>query len=187
MDEKPTLIFITGGVRSGKTSFAEQLATQFANKEDLQLHYLATGVVTDTEMQERVERHQQIRAKHNRQWKTIEQATKLHTLQQKFCKKDVVLFDCLTTLVSNELFLHNQADWSKSFLQKLKGDIEAAVVALSRKCKYFIMVSNEVSYEPMQTSLLIAYSWLLGNLHQTFVGVATEVYLVENGLAIKKG
>ncbi|GKU84661.1 bifunctional adenosylcobinamide kinase/adenosylcobinamide-phosphate guanylyltransferase [Niallia sp. NCCP-28] len=187
MDENSTLIFITGGVRSGKTSFAEQLAAQFAEKEDLQLHYLATGVVTDAEMQKRVEHHQEIRANYQRQWKTVEQEANLHTLQQRFCKKDVVLFDCLTTLVSNELFLKEQAHWSKSFLESLKQEIVTAVILLSRKCKYFIIVSNEVSYEPMQTPLLIAYSWLLGNLHQTFVEIATEAYLVENGLVIKKG
>jgi len=187
MDKKPTLIFITGGVRSGKTSFAEQLAIQFAEREDLHLCYLATGIVTDAEMQERVKSHQQTRANYQRQWETVEQAANLHIIERKFSQKDVVLLDCLTTLVSNELFLQSGSNWSKALLWELKEKIETAVIKLSQTCRYFIIVSNEVFYEPMQAPLLLAYGWLLGSLHQTFVARADKAYLVENGLAIKKG
>ncbi|MFT8320222.1 MAG: bifunctional adenosylcobinamide kinase/adenosylcobinamide-phosphate guanylyltransferase [Bacillus sp. (in: firmicutes)] len=186
MGQQSTFIFITGGVRSGKTSFAERLAMEYAEKDNLQLHYLATGVVTDDEMKERVERHQKIRAVQKRQWKTWEQPSDLQELLSSFHKQDVLLVDCLTTLVSNELFQGEQQEWNEQMLKELQGKIEAAVLSLSKSCSIFLIVSNEVTYEALQTPLLITYSRLLGRLHQTFVHIADEAYLVDSGIPIRK-
>ena len=74
METKSTIIFVTGGVRSGKSSFAESLAIEYARKEKVALHYIATAVNTDTEMQERIAKHQQIRKTQKVKWNSHEQA-----------------------------------------------------------------------------------------------------------------
>ncbi|MGP7819098.1 bifunctional adenosylcobinamide kinase/adenosylcobinamide-phosphate guanylyltransferase [Niallia sp. 01092] len=186
MDQQPTFIFVTGGVRSGKTSFAENLALHYAKNYKLRLHYLATGVVTDDEMRERVERHQKIRKNQKQQWTTWEQPTNLQELLPHFSKKDVVLFDCLTTLVGNELFQQEQQTWNDDVLMELQQKIEEIVLSLSERCNIFIVVSNEVTFEALQNPLIITYSRLLGKLHQSFVQMATEAYLVESGIPIRK-
>ncbi|WP_445490595.1 bifunctional adenosylcobinamide kinase/adenosylcobinamide-phosphate guanylyltransferase [Niallia sp. 03133] len=186
MGQQSTFIFVTGGVRSGKTTFAEKLAMEYAEKDNLQLHYLATGVVTDNEMKERVERHQKIRAEQKQQWKTWEQKTGLQELLPNFSKQDILLFDCLTTLVSNELFQTEQQEWNEQMLKELQRKMEQAILSLSQACSIFIMVSNEVTYEALQYPLLVSYSRLLGRLHQTFVQTANEAYLVDSGIPIRK-
>ena len=59
------IILVTGGARSGKSSFAEQLADSLA----LPVAYIATAEAWDREMAERVTLHQQRRPAH---WKTFE-------------------------------------------------------------------------------------------------------------------
>lgn len=58
------MILITGGARSGKSSLAERLAAQAAER----VFYIATSVVTDAEMAERVALHRASRPAHWRTW-----------------------------------------------------------------------------------------------------------------------
>ena len=58
------IIFITGGTRSGKSRFAEQIAAGFGS----QLCYLATAQSLDDEMSQRIRTHQQRRGD---MWQTI--------------------------------------------------------------------------------------------------------------------
>ena len=69
------LTFISGGVRSGKSAYAEKLLVDEAEKNGGRLVYIASGIATDSEMQARIERHQTDRAAHN--WTTIEQPVEL--------------------------------------------------------------------------------------------------------------
>src|SRR5690625_7013154 len=66
------LIFISGGVRSGKSSFAESYAAQVAESKDKNLYYLATSVSFDDEMTKRIKHHQATRGKSIYNWQTIE-------------------------------------------------------------------------------------------------------------------
>ena len=69
------LTFISGGVRSGKSSYAEKLLVNEAQKNGGRLVYIASGVATDSEMQARIERHKSDRSTHS--WTTIEQPVEL--------------------------------------------------------------------------------------------------------------
>ncbi|SLL35362.1 Adenosylcobinamide kinase [Mycobacteroides abscessus subsp. abscessus] len=180
METKSSIIFVTGGVRSGKSSFAESLAIEYARKEKADLHYIATAVNTDTEMQERIAKHQQIRKTQKVKWNSHEQAVNIGELAEVFSKKDVLLLDCLTVLVNNELFLKDQQQ--EMIEDKLKKDL----VALSRSCRYLILVSNEVTYEPSTDPFVQNYSRILNRLHYFLVQHAKEAYLVEFGIAKKK-
>ncbi len=69
------LIFITGGVRSGKSHFAEQAALQYYEAQACtakRLPYLASGIALDREMEKRILRHQADRQAQPIQWLTVE-------------------------------------------------------------------------------------------------------------------
>lgn len=94
-DTGSKMILITGGVRSGKSTFAEKLAEE-SGKEVI---YLATARVEDEEMLERVNRHQSRRPS---KVKTIEEAVEPHLIIKKEgAKNRLILMDCLTLLLAN--------------------------------------------------------------------------------------
>src|SRR5690606_5688809 len=90
------LIFICGGVRSGKSSFAEKSAAGIASQINGVLNYVAAGQPSDPEMKERIDRHQKDRMESGLDWKTWEKPAELNTISAAFSSKDVVLLDCLT-------------------------------------------------------------------------------------------
>lgn len=178
------MILITGGVRSGKSRFAEKVAIGRAMETGGQLHYIATGVASDDEMKKRITRHRMERAESSLSWKTWEQPVWIDALASSFCKKDIVLLDCVTTLLNNELF-SVQGKWSKEFLEEVFDRILTGIEMIEESCQELILVSNEVLYEPMKgNDLVVYYSQILGNLHQALVRKANTAFLVEAGIPI---
>ncbi|MEH7382846.1 bifunctional adenosylcobinamide kinase/adenosylcobinamide-phosphate guanylyltransferase [Bacillus sp. JJ1533] len=184
--ETTSIIFITGGVRSGKSSFAEKVAIDKAKKIDGSLHYIATGMPSDHEMKERIIRHQKDRNKSECNWQTWEQSTNIEELASYFKENDVILLDCLTTLLSNELF-SDEADWSNPILHKetVFNRIVTGIKAIEKNCHDLVLVSNELLFEPINSNeLLSTYSGLIGKLHQHMVGIANQAYEVQAGLPL---
>lgn len=186
--EQEGLIFITGGARSGKSSFAEKYAQSLMDDENGVLHYVATAKVTDEEMNSRIKIHQQDRTKSKVNWKTWEVPVDIHQLAFKFTSKDIVLLDCLTILLTNELFsgeVDTKATESSAYYKDVYSKIINGLLLLSSKVQTLIVVSNEVLFNPLQRSSLVQnYAQLIGHLHQGLVNHATEAYLVEMGLPI---
>src|SRR5699024_11762344 len=100
--EKQQLIFITGGARSGKSSFAESYAVDLAKKEKRTLYYLATSKKSDDEMVDRIKRHQEDREQSEMHWKTVEIPLQIGKNIASFSPNSVVLLDCLTILLRSE-------------------------------------------------------------------------------------
>lgn len=187
--EKSNLIFITGGVRSGKSATAEQLAIDEMKASSGNLHYIACGVQTDNEMKKRVWHHQKRRKEANVHWITWEQPKNLAGLTGKFTKNDVLLVDCLTTLLTNEWFVNPGAEeeWEHPFFHEgIKQRILAGVDALCKEAGCVVLVSNELCYETFHTPLVFHYAKVLGALHQAMVQRATRVILVEHGCLLEK-
>lgn len=186
------MIFITGGVRSGKSDFAEKLAIA-CRKENGRLHYLATSIVYDEEMQGRINRHQEMREKREPSFITHEQPMHIEQRLNQFQKNDVVLIDCLTTLLNNELFVNwesGQENWRKKQFRK---EIMERLLATFRQFQLLpittILVSNEISYSlPPEDDGTFIYLQLLGEIHQKIVEQSEKAILVEYGIPIiKKG
>ncbi|MGO4888240.1 bifunctional adenosylcobinamide kinase/adenosylcobinamide-phosphate guanylyltransferase [Anaerobacillus sp. MEB173] len=180
------IAFITGGVRSGKSSYAEQLAINCA-REDQQLYYIATSIPEDEEMQKRVNHHKNDRNRSGANWQTIEQARNVVELLDRFQTGDVVLLDCLTNLLSNELFF----DWDKdnpswqneNFHQHIKEKILSFVIMCKQKEITTIIVSNELLQSPIPNDQgTFYYMKLLGDLHQEIVSLADTAMLVDYGI-----
>lgn len=184
METASSLIFVTGGVRSGKSSFAEKKGVEIAKKNGGQLTYFATGVPSDQEMLERIKKHQLDRERGIDDWKTIERSTKIGELADEFSCEDIILLDCITTLLNNELFSSEQ-EWDESFIEMVKDRILNGILKISHRAKTLIVVSNEVFHEPLMGSdLVFTYGKLLGQIHQSLVTNAEQVYLVEAGIPI---
>lgn len=182
--QQDSILFITGGVRSGKSSYAERLAIKDASERNLELHYVACGIPFDYEMKERILRHQQDRSEQGIAWKTWEKPVKLVELAPKFTKNDLVLVDCLTTLLNNYFFEGNKLAWD-FVLEQIKEDIRSLI----ERARQIIFVSNEVLVDlPYQNHLTRNYQYILGQLHQYLVKESDAAILVENGIPIfKKG
>jgi adenosylcobinamide kinase/adenosylcobinamide-phosphate guanylyltransferase len=176
--EKSALIFIAGGARSGKSTFAERVAAKLAKKEGGNLHYIATSRPSDEEMQRRIRRHKEQRDGSGFLWKTWECPEDLNAIVPHFGPKDIVLLDCLTILLANELFSDRNNDpVTEAILQPIDD--------LTQCCRALVVVSNEVLNEPLPDDpLMLAYARLLGYLHRELVKRAAAAYLVEMGIPV---
>lgn len=186
MAEQSSLIFISGGVRSGKSSFAERLAAKIANQTGGRLHYIAAGQSSDSEMKERIARHQKDRSESGLDWKTWEQPRELQRISETFTPNDIVLLDCLTTLLNNEFFTVDD-QWKEAFFQEqILCSIIEGIEQIAQKSLVLIVVSNEILNEPISSNeLVFIYGRLLGRLHQHMAAIANQAYLVEAGIPIR--
>ncbi len=124
---------VSGGVRSGKSSYAEAIA------KDLHGHvlYLATATVTDTEIEQRVAKHKQRRPG---EWDTLEAQISLPE-KIRLATQDILLIDCLGNYLSN-ILISNEND--PRLEQILEREIEDLANHISKSDKTIIVVTNEV-------------------------------------------
>lgn len=179
--------FITGGVRSGKSHFAEGKTREIATQQQRELFYIASGVAFDSEMTARIAKHREDRASLN--WQTIEQPTNLLEAVSKIPLHAVVLWDCVTTWLTNEMYVRMQDDtmqWQNPTTFQMK--IEEAKVAIFQlnKCGIpVIIVSNEVLDEmPYDNEEVEFYRQKLGEFHRWLVGYSEIAIEMDYGLPI---
>jgi adenosylcobinamide kinase/adenosylcobinamide-phosphate guanylyltransferase len=167
------IIFITGGVRSGKSQFALELAQSFTGPKA----YLATAQPLDREMAERIRRHKRNRPK---DWQTLEEPLRLsEILEEKGDDFSVILIDCLTLWISNGLM----ANWTE---KKFLGEAERLCkVCRDTRCS-LIIVSNEVGLGivPDNPSARM-FRDLSGLIHQKISRQADEVFFMVSGIPLQ--
>ena len=106
------LTFIFGGSASGKSEYAEQYAASLAHNCNAPLLYLATMCANDTESKQRIERHRRMRA--DKSFQTMEVSKEIGRIVVEF--DSVVLLECLSNLLANEMFSSNTTAYSVSSL-----------------------------------------------------------------------
>lgn len=185
---------ITGGARSGKSSFAELLAAQ----DKRRVIYIATAQIWDEEMALRVKKHQQQRPS---SWRLIEEPLNIQDILTQLKDEDgVILLDCVTLWLTNMLLAGqaeqsdqaNQAEPSSSQDQSyiyniLEPKILAEVKKVARLAQTIrpkvIFVSNEVGQGIVpENHLARAYRDLAGRSNQILASSADHVYMVIAGL-----
>ncbi|MCZ2260692.1 bifunctional adenosylcobinamide kinase/adenosylcobinamide-phosphate guanylyltransferase [Sporosarcina sp. G11-34] len=180
------LTFISGGVRSGKSAFAERQLVTASKRNGGRLVYIASGVKTDIEMKKRIDKHQIHRAEHN--WTTFEQPVKLEELLPSIQQGDFVLWDCLTTWLANELY----AGWETGTpciqqpgcMEQKEAELYKTIDALVDKVAELVIVSNEVLDElPSADAETELYSMWLGRIHQRLVVKANTAIEMDYGIA----
>lgn len=116
------IIAVFGGARSGKSSFAQELAEQLGKSTI----YIATAQNKDKEMAERIAKHQATRPK---SWETVE-AT--HNLAEAICscaeQAEVILVDCVSVYLSN-LLLKRFGDLGTDEDPQLPPNLESEILA----------------------------------------------------------
>ncbi len=169
------IILVTGGARSGKSVFAEQLAYQ----KGLRRGYLATCPVLDEEMRERVERHKIRREQHN--WKTVEEEVDLCGAFDILKDRDVVLVDCLTLWINNLLF--RNPDFRESDMSR---ETDRLLLFLNNYPPTVIFVLNEVGLGIVpENPLSRTFRDCSGRCGQKIAAAAKEVYFTVCGIAQK--
>ena len=174
------LILITGGARSGKSTFAEQLAMQ-----SVRVLFVATAEALDDDMAHRIAAHQAGRPNN---WDTLEEPRVLPDALRAALGSannlyDTVVVDCLTMWVSNLLLLHEgDADAESCILQLAE---ELLDVCGSFRARW-IIVTNEVGLGVVPSSSLgRAYRDVLGRVNSLVASRADKVYLMAAGLALE--
>lgn len=176
------LVFISGGVRSGKSAYAESIVRAAGSGRKV---YLASGQAHDEEMTERIKRHRQDRQEDG--WHTIEQAYRMGSVLEKLQPNDLVLWDCVTTWLANELY----KGWEQgNVCAKIPGCMEAKWSSLQKNILDMLdtvdvltVVSNEVLDDFVRDEL---YQRWLGRIHIWLVQQADQAIEMENGLAFRR-
>jgi adenosylcobinamide kinase/adenosylcobinamide-phosphate guanylyltransferase len=167
------IIFITGGARSGKSRFAEELARQFSGPKA----YLATAQALDEEMAERIRRHRENRSG---DWQTLEEPTKVACcIKEEGDRFNLIILDCLTLWVSNLIM----AGWHEA---RIMEEGNRLLDACRQARGSVILVGNEVGMgivpENAQARL---FRDLSGFIQQKVAQEADEVYFMVSGLPVK--
>ena len=163
------IIYISGGVRSGKSGYAQQMALKLSE----QPVYIATAKIWDDDFKTRVEHHKQERGP---QWTTFETYQNLHLLP---IQNKTVVIDCITLWLTN-IFMDNESD-NANALEVFKKEIDS-LAALSGT---FIIVSNELGMGlHAETPLGRKFTDLQGLANQYVAFLATEAIFMVSGLPL---
>jgi adenosylcobinamide kinase/adenosylcobinamide-phosphate guanylyltransferase len=184
-EKAPQLIMIIGGARSGKSTFAAQLAQH----SERSVAFIATATASDDDMRLRIARHQAARPT---DWHTLEEPLNLApTIHQAASLADVIVLDCMTLWVSNWLFTQENIDDASSVTSSY---YDGALAEIDRLLTTFealdpqktlIVVTNEVGLGIVPAYTLgRVYRDVLGLVNQRLAAAADRVYLMVAGLGV---
>lgn len=182
------IIYITGGVRSGKSEFAEKMILSTNKEKNI---YLATSILFDEEMEERVKIH---KIRRDDRWVTIEKSSELTGEIENYKNENCnLLLDSLSDLISNQIILDKEIDWdnlSNSKLQTLEKKIFQEIIEFTKFIKNsnlnLFIVSNEVGMGMVPTYPMGRYFRdISGKVNQYVASISDEAYLVVSGMSLR--
>lgn len=188
------IIFITGGARSGKSSFAEEMALK--NAQDVL--YIATALAFDREMEERIRIHKERRPAN---WQTLEAYKNLPERLREFTaggavqkgQPPLLLFDCLTVMVTNILMEQEVPDWDKLsredgalFEKIVEKEVDDFLTFCAGYPEKTLIVSNELGMGLVPPNPLGRYFRdVQGRMNQKVAKKAGEAYFLVSGLPVR--
>lgn len=171
------ITLILGGVRSGKSAFAEK----FARDAGQPVLFIATATAGDDEMAERIRNHQASRPP---EWQTLEQPRDIgcHLTAPV---APVVILDCITLLISNILLSLPENSSADVPLKNVQIEIDALIAAQVRLGGQWLIISNEVGLGLVPpNSLGRLYRDSLGFANQFLAKSAKRVILMVAGIPV---
>lgn len=164
-------IFILGGARSGKSSYAVKLAKSAGKR----IIFIATCIPADSEMKHRIKLHKKSRP---RTWKVIEEGVNVDSaLRKAKARYDAVVIDCMGLFISN-LMTVEPSD------KKIEEKVWQVIKQIKKKVSDVIIVSNEVGMGIVPDNPLARrFRDLLGRANQIFAQNADTAIMMHAGIA----
>jgi adenosylcobinamide kinase/adenosylcobinamide-phosphate guanylyltransferase len=167
-----SVTLVLGGVRSGKSRFALEIAARFSA-----VCFVATAQASDEEMRRKIARHRAERPPH---WQTLEEPLDLAgAIAANEAHSNLLLVDCLTLFAANLMEAHGED------AAAIEGRMAALCRAIENARCSIVLVSNEVG-----SGIVPAYHAgrrfrdLLGELNQRMAAIADRVVLMVAGLPL---
>jgi len=169
------VIFVTGGAKSGKSSFVLSETAKHEGKKA----FIATAEALDEEMKNRIEKH---KGERGEGWDTYEEPLRVtEVIKNIEGKYGAIVVDCLTLWLSN--LMHANLD--------ITSEIEKIIEVL-RNSKLqttnsnLFLISNEVGAGIVpENKLAREFRDLAGTMNQKVAGVSDEVFMVVAGIPVK--
>jgi adenosylcobinamide kinase/adenosylcobinamide-phosphate guanylyltransferase len=161
MTKKSHITLILGGARSGKSSYAQNLAEESGGS----VTFLATAQALDEEMSVRIQKH---RSERPSNWETLEIPYEIasHVSQ---VKSEVVILDCVTLLISNLLmqFVKDDLVEEAPFMTSVQKEIDELIMTLRDREQAWLIVSNELG-------LGLVPPYQMGRVYRDAIGWANQ-------------
>lgn len=157
------ITLITGGIKSGKSAFALELAEErFSEKT-----YIATAIVEDDEMRERVRLHREER---DGSYVSIEEPVDLDTINGENC-----ILDDLTVWVGNLYRYGKEKKW-QPILERFFKNLSGGAIVITNETGW-----GNVPMDPMTRD----YNRTLGSVNMFVAALADEVFLMAAGIPVE--
>ena len=164
------IYYITGGQRSGKSGYGEQLALSLADNPI----YLATSRQWDNEYQKRIDKH---KATRDARWQLLEEEKLLS--QHDFSGR-VVLVDCITLWLTN--FFVDSGNDVEASLELAKAEFDVLIGQNAT----FIFISNEIGMGThANTATGRKFTDLQGEINQYIAEKADQAWLIVSGVPVR--
>jgi adenosylcobinamide kinase/adenosylcobinamide-phosphate guanylyltransferase len=167
----PEVIYVTGGARSGKSSYALRLAEPYERRV-----FLATAEAFDGEMSDRIAKH---KAEREGLFTTIEEPLYIDRALWNLPEgTGVVLLDCLTVWLGN--MMHHLGDEAA-----ISERIDALLGVLRMPPCDIILVSNEVGMGIVpENAMAREFRDLAGTLNRKVAERATQAFMLCSGIPL---
>ena len=164
-------IFILGGARSGKSSYA----VNFAKSCGKRIVFIATCIPGDCEMKHRIKLHKKSRPA---AWKVIEEPLNIeYALTKLKTRYDAILIDCLALFISNLIM-------AKTNERMIEKKVWRVIKQIKKRSANVIVVSNEVGMGIVPDNVAARhFRDLLGKANQIFAQNANMVIMMHAGIA----
>jgi adenosylcobinamide kinase / adenosylcobinamide-phosphate guanylyltransferase len=166
------IIFITGGARSGKSTYASRDASAVSGNKA----YIATAEALDEEMRDRIENHKKQRGK---DWHTYEEPLRIaEVIQETDGKYTAIVIDCLTLWLSN--IVHSRLNINQEIAKLIE------TLRTADHTSHIYLVSNEVGMGIVpENEMARRFRDMAGILNQKVAEISDEVYLLVAGIPMK--
>ncbi|MBT4513411.1 MAG: bifunctional adenosylcobinamide kinase/adenosylcobinamide-phosphate guanylyltransferase [Chloroflexi bacterium] len=179
-------ILVLGGARSGKSSYAQELAENISNN----VLFVATAEAFDEDMRNRIENHRKERPD---SWKTLETPMDVASgIEENIGDSEVIILDCMTLLVSNLMlgkgrgFTETDEFDADSVSGRVMTEMDGLVRFMANSGATFIIVSNEVGLGLVPDNREgRTYRDILGRANQLVARHAHEVHFMVAGIPMK--
>ncbi|MBI2850640.1 MAG: bifunctional adenosylcobinamide kinase/adenosylcobinamide-phosphate guanylyltransferase [Chloroflexi bacterium] len=177
-------MLITGGARSGKSHYAQELASKSGKK----VLFVATAEAGDEEMRQRIQAHQRSRPAG---WGTLEAPTGVgKAILKNRGGAEIIIVDCITMLVNNVFSRYANYTAEKIDDALADGDvsreIDDLIECLAHLDADLIFVTNEVGLGLVPPNPIDRlYRDLLGKANRLLAEQVDEVYMLVAGLPVR--